>query len=54
MVLPAEAALTLQRERGLDPGPQLLVDHRVVPVVQTGPGRNPLPAQRTAKRGFVH
>lgn len=53
-VLPAEAALTLQREGGLDLRPQLLVDQRVVPAVQSGPGGNSLPAQRTAQRGFIH
>lgn len=53
-ILPAEAPLTLQREAGLDLGPQLLVDQRVVPAVLSGPGGDPLPAHWTAQRGFIH
>lgn len=53
-VLPAEAPLTLQREAGLDLGPQLLVDQRVVAAVLSGPGGDPLPAHWTAQRGFIH
>lgn len=53
-VLPAEAALTQQRELGLNLRPQLLVDQRVPPAVQSGPGGDPLPAHRAAQRSFVH
>lgn len=53
-VLPAEAALTQQRELGLNLRPQLLVDQRVPPAVQSGPGGDPLPAHWAAQRSFVH
>lgn len=53
-VLPAEAALTQQRELGLNLRPQLLVDQRVPPTVQSGPGGHPLPAHRAAQSSFVH
>lgn len=53
-VLPAEAALTQQRELGLNLCPQFLVDQCVPPAVQSGPGGHPLPAHRAAQRSFVH
>lgn len=53
-VLPAEAALTLDGEVGLDLGPQLLVDQRVVAAVASSPRGHPLPAERAAQRGLIH
>lgn len=54
LLLPGEAALTLQGEAGLDLVPQSLVHQRVLPAVQTGPGRDPPSTQGAAEGGFVH
>lgn len=53
-VLPAQPALALQREGGLDPSPQDLVHQGLVLAVLSGPGGDPLPAQRAAESRFVH